>query len=133
MFSDRGIQVDHTTLFRWIQTFAPELDKRIRPHLRMTNGSWRMDETYVRVKGEWVYLYRAVDATGQTIDFLLSPKRDAAAARPFFRKALGQPPYGQSANHHCRQERRLSSCHEVYETCRRALAFRQTPAGEISE
>jgi IS6 family transposase len=91
MFSDRGIQVDHTTLFRWIQAYAPELEKRIRPHLRMTNGSWRVDETYIRVKGEWVYLYRAVDGTGQTVDFLLSPKRDAAAARCFFRKALKQP------------------------------------------
>jgi transposase, IS6 family len=91
MFSDRGVQVDHTTLFRWIQAYAPELDKRIRRHLRTTNGSWRVDETYIRVKGEWVYLYRAVDATGQTIDFLLSPKRDAAAAKRFFRKALGQP------------------------------------------
>jgi transposase, IS6 family len=91
MLADRGIQVDHTTLFRWIQTYAPELDKRIRPHLRPTNGSWRVDETYIRVKGQWVYLYRAVDAAGQTIDFLLSAKRDAAAARRFFRKALKQP------------------------------------------
>ena len=91
MLSDRGVRVDHTTLFRWIQAYAPELDKRIRPPLRMTNGSWRVDETYIRVKGEWVYLYRAVDARGQTIDFLLSPKRDAATARRFFRKASGQP------------------------------------------
>jgi transposase-like protein len=82
--------VDHTTLFRWIQVYAPELDKRVRPHLRMTNGSWRVDETYIRVKGAWVYLYRAVDAAGQTIDFLLSVKRDAAAAKRFFRKALKQ-------------------------------------------
>jgi transposase, IS6 family len=91
MFADRGIQVDHTTLFRWIQAYAPELEKRIRPHLRTSNGSWRVDETYIRVKGKWVYLYRAVDAAGQTIDFLLSAKRDAAAARRFFRKALKQP------------------------------------------
>jgi transposase-like protein len=90
MFSDRGIQVDHTPVFQWIQAYAPELEKRIRPHLRMTNGSWRVDETYIQVKGKWVYLYRAVDATGQTIDFLLSPKRDAAAAKRFFRKALKQ-------------------------------------------
>jgi transposase-like protein len=90
MLADRGVQVDHTTLFRWIQAYAPELDKRVRPHLRMTNSSWRVDETYIRVKGEWVYLYRAVDAKGQTIDFLLSPKRDAAAAGRFFRKALKQ-------------------------------------------
>lgn len=91
MLADRGIQVDHTILFRWIQAYAPEIDRRIRPHLHMMNGSWRVDETYIRVKGKWVYLYRAVDASGQTIDFLLSPKRDAAAARRFFRKALKQP------------------------------------------
>jgi IS6 family transposase len=91
MFSDQGPQVDHTTLFRWVQAYAPELEKRIGPHLRMTNGSWRVDETHIRVKGKWVYLYRAVDARGQTIDFLLFPKPDAAAATRFFRKALKQP------------------------------------------
>jgi IS6 family transposase len=90
MLADRSVHVDHTTLFRWNRAYAPKLDKRIRPHLRMTNGSWRVDETYIRVKRQWVYLYRAVDATGQTIDFLLSPKRDAAAAGRFFRKALKQ-------------------------------------------
>ncbi|MCM8735324.1 IS6 family transposase [Azospirillum sp. A1-3] len=90
MLADRGVTVDHTTLYRWIQAYAPELDKRIRPHLRMTTGSWQVDETYVKVKGRWMYLYRTVDAHGQTIDFLLSAKRDAAAARRFFRKALKQ-------------------------------------------
>ena len=91
MLQDRGVEVDHTTLFRWIQAYAPELEKRIRPHLHRSNGSWRVDETYVKVKGRWTYLYRAVDSRGQTIDFLLSAKRDAAAAKRFFRKALGQP------------------------------------------
>jgi transposase-like protein len=91
MLADRGVDVAHTTLFRWTQTYAPELEKRIRPHLRPSNGSWRADETYVKVKGRWTYLYRAVDSRGQTIDFLLSAKRDAAAAKRFFRKALGQP------------------------------------------
>src|SRR5215211_7537430 len=91
MLQDRGVAVDHTTLFRWIQVYAPELEKRIRPHLHRSNGSWRVDETYVKVKGRWTYLYRAVDSRGQTIDFLLSAKRDAAAAKRFFRKALGQP------------------------------------------
>src|SRR5215217_7722804 len=94
MLQDRGVTVDHTTLFRWIQAYAPELEKRIRPHLRACNGSWRVDETYVKVKGRWTYLYRAVDSRGQTIDFLLSAKRDAAAAKRFFRKALGQPHTG---------------------------------------
>ena len=91
MLLDRGVAVDHTTIFRWIQAYAVELEKRIRPHLRMSNGSWRVDETYVRVKGRWTYLYRAVDSRGQTIDFLLSARRDAEAARRFFRKALAQP------------------------------------------
>ena len=91
MLADRGVTVDHTTIFRWIQAYAPEIEKRIRPYLRGSNGSWRVDETYVRVKGRWMYLYRAVDSRGQTIDFLLSAKRDAEAAKRFFRKALGQP------------------------------------------
>src|SRR3954454_17927916 len=91
MLQDRGVEVDHTTLFRWIQAYAPELEKRIRPHLRPCNGSWRVDGTYVKVKGRWTYLYRAVDSRGQMIDFRLSAKRDAAAAKRFFRKALGQP------------------------------------------
>ncbi len=91
MLADRGIDVDHTTVFRWIQACAPELEKRIRPHLRRSDGSWRADETYVKVKGRWTYLYRAVDGPGQSIDFLLSAKRDAEAAKRFFREALGQP------------------------------------------
>jgi IS6 family transposase len=91
MLADRGVMVDHTTIYRWIQAYAPEIEKRIRPHLRSSNGSWRVDETYVKVKGRWTYLYRAVDSRGQTIDFLLSAKRDAEAAKRFFRKALGQP------------------------------------------
>jgi IS6 family transposase len=91
MLLDRGVEVDHTTIFRWIQAYAGELDKRIRPHLRMSNGSWRVDETYVRVKRRWTYLYRAVDSRGQTVDFLLSARRDTVAAKRFFRKALAQP------------------------------------------
>jgi transposase-like protein len=79
------------TVHIWIQAYAAELEKRIRPHLRMSNGPWRVDETYVKVKGRWTYLYRAVDSRGETIDFLLSAKRDAEAAKRFFRKALTQP------------------------------------------
>jgi transposase, IS6 family len=90
MLLDRGVEVDHTTIFRWIQAYATELEKRIRPHLRTSNGSWRVDETYIRVKGRWTYLYRAVDSRGQTIDFLLSARRDTAAAKRFFRKAIAQ-------------------------------------------
>ena len=90
-FSDRGVSVDHTTLFRWVQAYAATLEQQVRRHLRPCTGSWRVDETYIKVKGVWTYLYRAVDSLGQTIDFLLSARRDAAAARRFFRKALAQP------------------------------------------
>ena len=88
MMQERGLTVDHTTVYRWVQAYAPELDKRCRPHLCPTNDSWRMDETYIEVKGEWKYLYRAVDSQGNTLDFMLSAKRDALAAERFFRKAL---------------------------------------------
>jgi transposase, IS6 family len=74
--------------YRWVQAYAPELEKRIRPHLRLTNDSYRVDETYIKVKGAWKYLYRAVDSTGQTIDFMLSGRRDKRAAKRFFRKML---------------------------------------------
>src|SRR5215210_714129 len=67
MLQDRGVTVDHTTIFRWIQAYAAELEKRIRPQLRLSNGSWRVDETYVKVKGRWTHLYRAVDGRGQTV------------------------------------------------------------------
>ena len=80
--------VDHVTVWRWVQRYAPEIQHRLRPRLRPTNDSWRVDETYIRVKGKWVYLYRAVDSSGATIDFLLSAKRDAAAAKRFLAKAL---------------------------------------------
>jgi transposase-like protein len=88
MMRERGLSLDHTTIYRWVQAYAPELEKRIRPHLRPTSDSYRVDETYVKIKGEWKYLYRAVDSTGQTIDFMLSAKRDARAAKRFFRKML---------------------------------------------
>ncbi len=82
------MEVDHTTVYRWVQTYGPELDKRCRTHLRPTNDSWRVDETYIEVKGEWKYLYRAVDSAGNTLDFMLSAKRDARAAERFFRKVM---------------------------------------------
>jgi transposase-like protein len=88
MMAERGLSVDHSTINRWVLQYGPELDKRCRPHLRMTNDSWKVDETYVKVKGEWKYLYRAVDSSGQTLDFMLSAKRDAKAAKRFLKKAL---------------------------------------------
>ena len=88
MVNERGLDVHHTTVFRWVQEYSPELDRRCRPHLKPSNDSWRVDETYIKVKGKDKYLYRAVDSDGNTLDFLLTAKRDAAAAKRFFRKAL---------------------------------------------
>ena len=88
MVNERGVDVNHTTVFRWVQQYGPELDRRCRPHLHATNDSWRVDETYIKVKGKQKYLYRAVDSHGNTLDFLLTAKRDAEAAKRFFRKAL---------------------------------------------
>jgi IS6 family transposase len=85
---ERGLSVDHTTIFRWVQRYAPELEKRIRPHLKPCNDSWRVDETYINIKKVWFSLYRAVDSEGNTLEFLLSPTRDAEAATDFFLKAL---------------------------------------------
>jgi IS6 family transposase len=89
LLAERGLHADHVTVWRWVQRYAPELQRCLRRHLKATNDSWRMDETYVRVKGKWRYLYRAVDSTGATLDFLLSAKQDAAAAKRFLAKALG--------------------------------------------
>jgi transposase-like protein len=88
MMAERGLKVDYTTIMGWVHQYSPEIEKRIRRHLRPTNDSWRVDETYIKVKGKWKYLYRAVDSDGDTIDFMLSSKRDRKAAKRFFKKAL---------------------------------------------
>jgi IS6 family transposase len=77
LLRERGVGVDHTTLFRWVQRYAPELDKRCRPSLRATNDSYRVDKTYIKIKKRSYYLYRAVDSTAATLDFMLSATRDA--------------------------------------------------------
>jgi transposase-like protein len=86
---ERGLSGDHPTVFRWVQRYAPALDHRCRPHLKPTNDSSRVDETYIKIKKAWHYLYGAVDSAGKTLDFLLRPTRDATAAKKFFRKVLG--------------------------------------------
>jgi putative transposase len=86
---ERGLQVDHSTIHRWVVDYSPQLEAAFRKrHKRPCGGSMRMDETYIKVKGEWVYLYRAVDKEGNTVDFMLSEKRDEPAAGAFFMKAI---------------------------------------------
>ncbi len=91
MMEERGIEVDHSTLYRWVIRLTPLLDKAFRRRKRPTGRRWRMDETDIKIKGQWKYLYRAVDTAGQTVDFLLTAKRDTAAALRFFRKAIRHP------------------------------------------
>jgi len=88
MMRERGLSLDHTTIYRWVQKYSSELEKRIRPHLKPVGSSWRVDETYIKVKGQWKYLYRAIDSNGNTIDFMLSATRNRRAAYRFFKKIL---------------------------------------------
>lgn len=96
--AERGLSVDHTTIYRWGQHDAPEHDQRCQPHphLKTWNDSWKVDETYIKVKKVWVYLYRAVDSEGNTLEFLLRPTRDAEAAKRFFLKLLSSTPTSAS-------------------------------------
>ena len=88
MMQERGIDVDHTTIYRWVQRYAPEIEKRVRCYQGQRSDSWRVDETYVRVGGKWKYLWRAIDKHGRLIDFMLSDRRNAKAAYRFLGKAL---------------------------------------------
>lgn len=85
---ERGLELDHMTVWRWVQRYAPEINKRIRPHLKLAGASYRVDETYIKVGKSCKYLYRAVDSMGNTIEFMLSAKRDVSAAKRFFRKIM---------------------------------------------
>src|SRR5947209_9762504 len=88
MMCERGLSVDHTTVWRWVQRYAPEINKRIPPHLKMSGTSYRVDETYIKVGKICKYLCRAVDKEGQTIEFMLSAKRDVSEAKRFFKKMM---------------------------------------------
>jgi len=114
MMSERGLHLAHSTILRWVQRYAPEFIKRWNHFGRPAGRSWRVDETYIKVRGHWTYLYRAVDKCGQTIDFRLSRTRDVSAAKAFFKKAImheGQPPHtitldGYAASHRAVREMR---------------------------
>jgi transposase-like protein len=90
MMEERGVEVDHSTLNRWVIKYAPELNRQFRTRKRPVGSSWRLDETYVKIKSSWKYLYRAVDKSGATVDFLLTAERDRKAALRFLRRAIGQ-------------------------------------------
>ena len=117
MMSERGLHLAHTTILRWVQRYAPEFVKRWNRFGRPAGRSWRVDETYIKVRGQWAYLYRAVDKCGQTIDFRLSRTRDVSAAKAFFHKAIrheGRPPQtitldGYAASHRAVREMKNDS------------------------
>jgi transposase-like protein len=120
MMAERGLTVAHTTIMCWVQSFAPEFEWRWNRFTRQSGDSWSVDETYIKIRGVWTYLYRAVDRMGRTVDFRLSLRRDVTAAKLFFRKALrtqGRPPRvitldGYAASH--RAVRELSEENEVW-------------------
>ena len=89
MMTERGVFVDHSTINRWVVHYSPQLADEVKRRRRPVGKSWRLDETYVKVRGQWKYLYRAVDKTNNTVDFLLTAKRDRKAARRFLDKAIG--------------------------------------------
>jgi transposase-like protein len=112
MMAERGLSMSHTTIMRWVQCYVPEFEKRWSRYARPVGRSWRADEAYVKIRGKWMYLYRAVDRQGKSVDFLLSRNRDVAAAKAFFRKAeatQGQAPRtvtldGYAASHRAVRE-----------------------------
>lgn len=135
MLAERGISVDHTTIYRWVQCYAPEMEKRLRWFWRRGfDPSWRLDETYVKVRGKWTYLYRAVDKRGDTIDFYLSPTRSAKAAKRFLGKALRGLKHWEKACHaQYRQSAELWCSDHRIEARRKAGPGDGPPAGEVSQ
>lgn len=97
MMAERGLSIDHTTLYRWVQHYAPELNKRLSWYKQRYSRRWYLDETYIKVRGEWKYLYRAIDEHGNTLDFYLSHRRNAKAAKRFIKKLLKASPDGHAS------------------------------------
>ena len=120
LMMERSLALDHSTIGRWVLGHGPELHKRIRREIRTPNGSWRVDETYVRVAGVWTYLYRAVDSAGETIDFMLSPQAGCGCRQALSSDGTVANRAGAPVRHQCGRERVLSAGHCGTEGERRA-------------
>lgn len=114
LMEERGVKLDHATVNRWVVNCSPALEANFRTHKKPVGRSWRMDETYIKVKGEWVYYYRAVDKQGQTVDFFLSQTRDTGAAQAFFEKAIGSSGQPEKVNMY-KSEANLAGLEKVNE------------------
>ncbi|MDF1685092.1 MAG: IS6 family transposase [Legionellaceae bacterium] len=98
LMAERNIKLDHSAVQKWVVHYSPQLESSFRKRKKMTGGSWRIDETYIKVSGKWVYLYRAVDKAGKTVDFMLSDKRDRTSVLKFFKKAIGSSGIPENVN-----------------------------------
>lgn len=118
MAKDRGLSINPSTINRWVLKFTPGFEKAARTQKKPVNSSWRMDETYIKVNGEWKYLYRAVDKEGNTVDYLLRAKRDRKAAAAFFKKAIGSSGVPEKINidKSGSNTSGINECNKIYET-----------------
>jgi transposase-like protein len=121
----KNVEFSHSLVWRWVQKYAPEINKRIRPHLKMSGTSYRVDETYIKVGKQWKYLYRALDKEGNTIEFMLSAKRNIPAAKRFFRKTISTPHTRMPSP--SRKKRKYYFRPEPVRSCRIA----ESPAGSV--
>ncbi|SEO22236.1 putative transposase [Pseudorhodobacter antarcticus] len=133
IMAERGVQVDHATLNRWVVKFSPQVAAQAQRRKQPTANSWRVDETYIRVKGRWTYLYRAVDRDGQTLDFMLSERRDLAAARRFFKQAIAANGVPDRVVIDKSGKSRRASGGECDPEIHGQRAYSRNPAGQVSQ